>query len=143
MLSYTNKEVYDVLEHYPKLVTNDKKQVTKVKSVLDEISEDVIFYLLSKGVPKNRVDNVLSYVFSKKNDSKEIKLIYESEKTIFRNVNNKCSICGSSDNLEIHHIKKSQYYPELRYSSDNWMVLCSKCHKDLHSKEVRVKEELF
>lgn len=140
MLSYTNKEVYDVLNHYPSLVTNEKKQVTKVKSVLDEISEDVIFYLLSKGVPKNRVDNVLSYVFSKKNDSKEINLIYESEKTIFKNVNNKCFICGASTSLELHHIKKSNFYPELKYNPNNWTVLCSKCHKKIHAEEIRIKE---
>ena len=140
MLSYTNKEVYNTLLHYPTVLNNEKKQLYKVKEVLDEISEDLVFYMLSEGVPKNRINNTLSYIFSKNYDSFNINRIYEGRKTIFRNLKNRCSCCGAEDNLQIHHIKKSEFYPELTYNPNNWAVLCSNCHKELHSKEHKVKE---
>ena len=143
MLSYTNKEVYNVLLHYPMLLTNQAKQVKKVQAVLDEISEDLVFYMLSNGVPKNRINNCFSYVFSKDYDSFDIKRIYEKRKTTFRNIKNSCACCGAEEDLQIHHIKKSEFYPELTYNPNNWTVLCSKCHKELHKKEPRIKELLI
>jgi len=42
----------------------------------------------------------------------------------------KCELCGSIKNLESHHKK---YINELKYL----MLLCRKCHKELHKKEIK------
>ena len=140
MLAYDNKKVYTILNQYPSVLTNEKKQVKTVQAVLNGLSEEVVFYLLSLGVPQDKINNVLSYCFSKNYDKKAIKPIYQDKKTEFKAINDKCSICGATDLLEVHHIKKSQYYPELTYSSNNWVTLCSKCHDKLHKEEPKIKE---
>lgn len=140
MLAYDNKEVHTILMNYPSVINNEKKQVKTVQSMLNSLSEEVVFYLLSLGVPKDKINNVLSYCFGKNYNTNAVKLIYKDKKAEFRNINNRCSICGATELLEVHHIKKSQYYPELTYTSNNWVTLCSKCHDKLHKEEAKIKE---
>ena len=44
--------------------------------------------------------------------------------TILKNKGNKCSTCGSTKFLDIHHLS----YEEQTY--DNLIILCRKCHRD-------------
>lgn len=46
-----------------------------------------------------------------------------------------CQECGSESNLEVHHIKHFAEHPELRQNDNNAIVLCRKCHKELHRRE--------
>ena len=44
--------------------------------------------------------------------------------------NHKCEICGSVDNLEVHHIIPFKVSPIEAYDLDNLIVLCEKHHKE-------------
>lgn len=56
--------------------------------------------------------------------------------------NNKCSKCGNDKGLEAHHIKPIKYIKRNRIapyqdnSVENGLLLCKKCHKEVH-KELR------
>lgn len=43
-----------------------------------------------------------------------------------------CILCGSTSNLQNHHIKPKCDYPELKYDSSNIMVVCKDCHDIIH-----------
>lgn len=44
-----------------------------------------------------------------------------------------CCTCGKVGNkLHAHHVKKWSKFKELRYSVDNGLTLCEKCHKKIH-----------
>ena len=45
-----------------------------------------------------------------------------------------CVNCGSSDNLEAHHIKPWKTFPELRFEISNGVTLCKECHKLAHKR---------
>ena len=45
-----------------------------------------------------------------------------------------CQICGSKIKINAHHIYAWQYFPDLRFSLDNGITLCEKCHHKIHSK---------
>lgn len=47
-----------------------------------------------------------------------------------------CVKCGSTENLEAHHIKSFAGHPLDRFDLGNGTTLCHDCHKQLH-KEVR------
>lgn len=49
----------------------------------------------------------------------------------------KCCMCGSEENLEVHHIKPFAKYPKLRTTISNGVTLCNSCHKSLHKGEKR------
>ena len=44
-----------------------------------------------------------------------------------------CVLCGTVDNLQVHHINKAQ---DLFFDGDNLMVLCLRCH----SKQTRTEQ---
>ena len=44
-----------------------------------------------------------------------------------------CVDCGSSKNLQAHHIYHWAKYPELRLNLDNGKTLCGNCHHKEHS----------
>lgn len=45
-----------------------------------------------------------------------------------------CKKCGSTENLEVHHIKKVSLFPNLIYEASNGLLLCFKCHRNLHKR---------
>ena len=46
-----------------------------------------------------------------------------------------CSICGSSENLEAHHVIRWADYPQGRTDKNNGQCLCLKCHTDEHRND--------
>ena len=62
---------------------------------------------------------------------------YEFQNTINivkREQGYKCFICGSTDNLGPHHIKKVKQSNALYASKENVVILCRKCHNRYHNK---------
>ncbi len=46
----------------------------------------------------------------------------------------KCELCGSKDNLVLHHRVRSRERLDLLFAHDNLMVLCKACHTRHHAK---------
>lgn len=44
----------------------------------------------------------------------------------------KCELCGSTENLEAHHIIYWSEYPDGRIDLNNGMCLCHACHTEEH-----------
>jgi hypothetical protein len=44
----------------------------------------------------------------------------------------KCKVCGSTENLHVHHFKSYRKYPELRADVSNGVTLCANCHRMVH-----------
>lgn len=51
-----------------------------------------------------------------------------------------CSFCGSTERLEMDHIKPYSVYPELRMEISNVRVLCHECHKSTETYGLNVKK---
>ena len=63
----------------------------------------------------------------KTNDYKSLK------NAVFDRENFACQKCGSTENIQLHHICNFVDYPELRLDEENCACLCSRCHKAFHS----------
>ena len=46
----------------------------------------------------------------------------------------RCEVCGSNINLNIHHLIYKEGYLAWEYNTREVMVVCSKCHKQIHEK---------
>jgi hypothetical protein len=69
---------------------------------------------------------------------------FEKALKVFEKYNHKCSVCGSSDYLAIHHIDgKGSHYKEKclepNDSLDNLQLICRRCHGSMHAKEYWAK----
>lgn len=49
-------------------------------------------------------------------------------KKIIERDGNKCTKCGATENLQVHHIKPRKTHPELVMDEDNCVTLCILCH---------------
>ena len=43
-----------------------------------------------------------------------------------------CFLCGSTENIHVHHVESFREHPELRYNVQNGVCLCKKCHFNYH-----------
>lgn len=65
----------------------------------------------------------------------------EKRKKIIRRDNHLCQRClikykrYNFDNLQVHHIKSREHYPELMYDDDNLTTLCQTCNIQLGVKD--------
>ncbi len=46
----------------------------------------------------------------------------------FIKTHNTCVLCTTLKNLEVHHKKPWQLFPDLRYNEKNLITLCRECH---------------
>ena len=51
-------------------------------------------------------------------------------KVVRDNANNKCEICGETDDLRAHHVLPKSEYPEQALDPLNGVCLCERCHND-------------
>lgn len=56
---------------------------------------------------------------------------------------NYCSICGSTNGLEVHHIVQSKFYDHNYSNESNIIVLCGDCHKKYHQNFKTVNAKTF
>lgn len=60
-------------------------------------------------------------------------------KRLYREYEFKCSMCGSSKNLCVHHITYENLGEE---KDEDLTVLCQKCHRDIHDDEYTFFDDL-
>ena len=60
-----------------------------------------------------------------------------------------CQVCGSIDNLQVHHIismfngyYSPQEYDRLAFDINNLCTLCQDCHKKVHDGEINLYDYL-
>jgi 5-methylcytosine-specific restriction endonuclease McrA len=53
-----------------------------------------------------------------------------------------CQVCYSKDTLHSHHIFEKAKYPQLTFNENNGIVLCEKCHYQVHGKKLNNKVKL-
>lgn len=53
-------------------------------------------------------------------------------KAVYARDNYTCQECGSSSDINAHHIKAWSHYPNLRFDVDNGVTLCFDCHAKKH-----------
>ena len=59
--------------------------------------------------------------------------LYKWKKAVFDRDNDTCQKCGTTKNLEAHHIFPWRLFPALRFEVENGITLCKGCHKYYHS----------
>lgn len=61
------------------------------------------------------------------------KVSKSKRKSILKNYNNSCLLCGSSEKIELHHILERNYSGGTE--EDNLVPLCHNCHVEIHSND--------
>jgi len=55
-------------------------------------------------------------------------------KIVLNRDNNKCIVCGTRYNLQVHHLHYKGIYENMDFKTDQLVTLCKKCHDIEHSK---------
>lgn len=99
------------------------------------------------GVPKPNLRGEKSKFWkggvSKRNNRERNKIMSTLEYRNFRRLvlerdSYTCQVCGSKNNLEVHHIKSFEKYKKLRFDINNGLTLCNICHRktDSYSRHI-------
>lgn len=84
--------------------------------------------------------NELDNPFEKVHEVKGTKIYFKRQKWV-RELKEKyshCCICGSRENLTVHHVIQVPNYERLYYNTDNGVVICQKCHNEYHRRYKRI-----
>lgn len=91
-------------------------------------------YMIHLSCDMNLVYQFRSVIDGQATSIKESRTIGSKLKKAVRNkCDNKCSVCQSTENLNIHHIKP--YAKGGLNELDNLTLLCDECHADAHEGE--------
>lgn len=97
------------------------------KQILIAVRENEDFYLIDGN--QTYLDESLKINFRQ---SRNIRGYGKFRKNVLERDDYTCQICGSKENLEVHHIKEYSKYPKLRTCLSNGITLCKSCHKKIH-----------
>lgn len=64
-------------------------------------------------------------------------------KRIRREFNYCCPRCSKKRNLEAHHIFPKHEFPKMKEDLDNGILLCLKCHDEMHALLSKAPEEYY
>lgn len=108
--------------------TEESKQKMRLAKIGKKISEEtkVKIGVANTGSKSHLWKGGITKINQKIRTSKEYKLW---RKSILERDKYQCIWCGSTENLEVDHIKPFSLYPELRFAIDNGRTLCHECHK--------------
>ena len=98
---------------YKTLITTNNNTIVKL------VTYKVILYMLNIGVPKQNIRYILGYA-NKVAKPRFFKDLLQMEKDYYKSVNPSCAICGSNENLTIHHIKPVSKCYWLKYDINNF-----------------------
>lgn len=59
----------------------------------------------------------------------------KQKKTRIRYDHGRCQNCGSTNNLQVHHLRYNNYYKE--DVKNDLKVLCKDCHQKIHDLKIR------
>ena len=127
------KRIYEAL-NIPANCTDYKKLKTKEK-VYNLFSYEIIEYLAVNGVSYDQINPILEHCLNIDIYKKCIHIRKKFKQQAREKGGAKCILCGNTENVEIHHIKKVSTHPHLKLRPYNTILLCSECHKQHHKKQ--------
>ena len=89
-------------------------------------------------LPKNKKGNGIGQKSNKKESVTDevYKIVYERDK-------GKCRLCGSTQNIQAHHILYRSERKDLINEPTNMIMLCIKCHQLVHSNKKKYQPILL
>jgi hypothetical protein len=124
----------------PELSYSPEEQLYLVVSALDVLLDDNIKSISRKEacflIIKYFVPNWQELFYSKcapfdRHDAR----VTEWRNKVLQRDDYKCVRCGSTDNIEVHHVLKWAEYPRGRVDINNGITLCNECHAAAHITE--------
>lgn len=80
---------------------------------------------------QQKLNSMHSDIRYRQNDIYRRSSEWQNIRKVILNKQKECQICGSSENLEIHHIIQPKSDRDLFFDINNLIVLCSSCHKKI------------
>lgn len=65
-------------------------------------------------------------------NTSDVKRVLMSWKRTVQKRDKTCQVCGSTNNLNAHHVLHRKYYPKLALNINNGILLCKQHHNETH-----------
>lgn len=117
-------------KEYPRLIATAQKVIASDSvSTVQKIGASVILDYCDEGWRGKVSLGVLGGVITR-NDP----LVFEWRKAVLTRDGFACTLCGSENSLQAHHIVRWVDMPEARLLLENGVTLCISCHYKAHGK---------
>ena len=113
--------------------TFESDDTRAIEKMHEHLAQKVIRFLKSNSVSIKQMDSIFISALTMDNGAKSM-CFKRPYQRMMKRKKSSCSICGSTEKLELHHIKSICDYPELKYDETNIMIVCSTCHDIIHNR---------
>ena len=73
----------------------------------------------------------------KQSQSLKNRKLWKQTSSLMREAHPSCEVCGKTTSLQVHHLVKKYYHKSLlRFTPENLIVVCGKCHFNFHSNPI-------
>lgn len=144
-LKEENENLSAELEHYKKVALffsreNDKlsEKLQILLNAFNEIKDDDVV-VKDDDAPKKNVSD------EKKQHAKELALPKWKEKReeVFERYGKQCVECGSTKNIQVHHLIYRKGHHLWEYNVNELIPLCKKCHQKIHDDKTHRFHEKY
>jgi len=104
----------------------------KIPLLLQSTGRSGMCHIITRNLDRSKINNVDRFI----TPDTDVEWLQMRDFILDRD-NHECRICGSSENLRVHHVIEKSADITNKYNPNNLMTLCINCHEKAHARHIK------
>ena len=104
----------------------------KISLLLQSTGRSGMCHIITRNLDRSKINNIDRFI----TPDTDVEWLQMRDFILDRD-NHECRICGSSENLRVHHVIEKSADSTNKYNPNNLMTLCLNCHGKAHARHIK------